>query len=292
MPSKDQLHRFIFDQTDIRGEIIHLDETIKAQNAIHPLPPLVQKLLGEFMVAAALMSSTLKFDGIFTLQARGSGSVPLIMAEVSENQHLRAIAHLNEHVDLPEQAEPNLPELIGTDAVLSIIIDPIKGERYQGIVPLDAATLAECVEHYFHQSEQLPTKLWLVSDDKQAAGFFLQRLPQQLADSETNDDAWHNRVQLANTLTADELMNLPHETLLMRLFHEEGVRIFDPKALSFKCSCSKTRTSNALVQLGKEELDSIIEEQGLISVDCQFCGHQYRFDENDVEQLFSPPTQH
>ena len=292
MPSKDQLHRFIFDQTDIRGEIIHLNDTIKSQNAIHPLPPMVQKLLGEFMAAAALMSSTLKFDGIFTLQARGSGSIPLIMAEVSQNQHLRAIAHLNEHVDLPKQADPNLPELIGTDAVLSIIIDPTKGERYQGIVPLDAATLAECVEHYFQQSEQLPTKLWLVSDDNQAAGFFLQRLPQQLADSETNHEAWQNRVQLANTVTADELMNLPHEALLMRLFHEEGVRIFDPKALSFKCSCSRTRTSNALIQLGKEELDSIIQEQGTISVDCQFCGHQYRFDKDDVDQLFSPPTQH
>ena len=292
MPSSDQIHRFIFDNTDIRGEIVTLQESLKAQQALLSLPKPVQILLGEFMAAATLMSSTLKFKGILTLQARGNGSVPTIMAEVRNNELLRGIATLSEDHTIEDDTQAFLPQLIGDKGILSITLDPDQGERYQGIVPLDAPSLAECIEHYFQQSEQLPTKIWLSSNANTASGLFIQMMPQQIADTDTNKDAWENRIQLANTITDKELLNLEHEQLLTRLFHEEGVRMFDPKALRFECSCSKARCSQALIQLGEAELHSIIEEQGAVHVNCQFCGFQYEYNKNDVVTLFAPPTTH
>ena len=292
MPSSDKIHRFIFDNTDIRGEVVTLKESIREQQARLNLPKPVEILLGEFMAAAALMSSTLKFKGIFTLQARGKGAVPLMMAEVRNSKLLRGIATLSEETPIDENTPAFLPNLIGDKGILSIILDPDEGERYQGIVPLDAPSLAECIEHYFQQSEQLPTKIWLSSNESTAAGLFIQMMPQQVADTETNQEAWNNRIQLANTITDDELLNLEHEQLLTRLFHEDGVRLFDPQALRYECSCSKERCSKALVQLGETEMQNIIQEQGIVHVDCQFCGYQYEYNQADISALFAPPTQH
>ena len=292
MPTRDQIHRFIFDSTDIRGEIVTLKESIQSQQERLTLPLPVQKLLGEFIAAAALMSSTLKFKGIFTLQARGNGSVPVMMAEVRNNELVRGIATMSETHNIEDNSEAFLPHLIGDKGILSITLDPDEGERYQGIVPLDAASLAECIEHYFQQSEQLQTKLWLSSNRDSAAGLLLQMMPEQLNDIDTNKEAWNNRIQLANTVTSDELLTLEHEQLLMRLFHEEGVRVFDPLPLRFGCSCSKARCSQALIQLGEAEMNDIIAEQGIVHVDCQFCGFQYEYNEADIAMLFAPPTSH
>jgi len=294
--SSDHIHRFIFDNTDIRGEIVTLNESIQAQQERLKLPAPVQALLGEFIAAAALMSSTLKFKGVFTLQARGNGAVPLMMAEVRNNQLLRGIATLSEEhgegQGIDENTPAFLPNLIGDKGILSITLDPDEGERYQGIVPLDAPSLAECVEHYFAQSEQLPTKIWLSSSPTTASGLFIQMMPQQVADEQTNQEAWNHRIQLANTITAEELLTLEHEKLLTRLFHEDGVRMYEPIPLRFECSCSKARCSQALIQLGESEMQSIIQEQGSVHVDCQFCGYQYEYNQDDIATLFSPPTTH
>lgn len=292
MSSHDQIHHFIFDDTDIRGEIVTLKDSVQAQQERLSLPLPVQILLGEFMAAATLMSSTLKLKGIFTLQARGNGKVPVMMAEVRNNEQVRGIATLDENHNIDNQTEAFLPDLIGDKGILSITLDPEEGDRYQGIVPLDAPSLAECIEHYFQQSEQLPTKVWLSSDKNTAAGLLLQMMPEQLNDRETNQEAWNNRIQLTNTITAKELLHLEHEQLLLRLFHEEGVRLFDPKPLYFKCSCSKARCSQALLQLGEAEMQALISERGVVHVNCQFCGFQYEYSEPDMAMLFAPPTTH
>ena len=284
----DLLHRFIFDNTDIRGEIVTLQNSINDILSRHDYPEAVEQQVREFVTAAALLSSTLKFDGLLTLQARGDGPIPLIMAEVDHNKRLRSIAKIATD-DLPTSSD--LPTLVG-NGVLSITIDPDKGNRYQGLVPLDAPTLADCLEHYFAQSEQLPTRIWLTNNQDCASGLLLQRLPQQEADAITNAQAWENRVQLANTTTAEELLTLDHKQLLTRLFHEEGVRFFDPEHLSFGCSCSKQRSSQALQQLGREDTEQLLAERGVITVDCQFCGHQYRYDKDDIDQIFAPKTHH
>ena len=291
MPAdNDLLHRFVFDDTDIRGEIVTLQDSIKTLFAPQSYPLLLRSLMGEFIRAAALLASTLKFDGLLTLQARGQGLVPLIMAEVDHNKRLRGIIKISD----PDQPLPvnNLPTLMGKGSVLSITIDPDQGQRYQGIVPLDAPSLADCLEHYFEQSEQLPTRIWLTSDGNTASGLLLQRLPQQLASESSNTEAWENRVQLANTSTSEELLTLDHQQLLTRLFHEEGVRCYEPIKFAFGCSCSKQRSSRALQQLGQEDAEQLLREQGVITLDCQFCGFQYRYDQKDIAALFAPQTRH
>ena len=285
--SDDLLHRFIFDNTDIRGEIVTLHSSLNGLFAQQHYPLTVKKLLGEFMAAAALLSSTLKFDGLLTLQARGDGPLSLIMAETNHNRQLRGIAKFQE--PLPEFS--NLPALIGK-GVLSIIIDPQQGKRYQGIVPLDGPNLADCLEHYFMQSEQLPTRLWLASDGTNAGGLLLQRLPQQVADSDTNQQVWENRIQLANTITAEELLHLDHMMVLKRLFHEEGVRYFEPAPVSFHCRCSWQRSAQMLTHLGEADALALAQENGGITVECDFCGQVYHYNEADVTDLFSPQTRH
>jgi len=284
----DLLHRFIFDATDIRGEIVSLEQSLTDIFSHQQYPPAIRELLGEFLAATVLLSRTLKFDGILTLQARGDGDLPLIMAEINHQKKVRAVAQLGNQVEWENRS---LKSLIG-QGILSIIIDPDKGERYQGIVPLEEAHLAQCLENYFQQSEQLPTRMWLASNGGQASGMLLQRLPQQVTSESINNDAWETQTHLADTTRKEELLELSHKTLLTRLFHESEVRVFDPESISFGCNCSKVRSSRALKQLAQEELQAIIEEDGRITVDCHFCGFQYHYDQHDIDQLFASETRH
>ena len=308
--SHDQLHRFIFDDSDIRGEIVTLAQSLSDAFAHQDYPAPIKQLLGEFLTATSLLSRTLKFDGSLTLQARGDGDLPLIMAEINHQKKIRCVAQVNTTEGL---ANRSLTSLLGK-GVLSIIIDPDKGERYQGIVALEGENLSQCLETYFLQSEQLPTKIWLSSTSDNegasegrsesakkdikgniqtiASGLLLQKLPQQLASAEENEDTWETQGHLASTVSSEELLTLDHKTLLTRLFHERGVRVFDAEPIAFSCSCSKERTNQTLIQLGQPTLQEIIEEEGEVLVDCHFCGFQYIYKDKDIKELFTPETQH
>lgn len=304
--SHDQLHRFIFDDSDIRGEIVTLAQSLSDAFAHQDYPAPIKQLLGEFLTATSLLSRTLKFDGSLTLQARGDGDLPLIMAEINHQKKVRCVAQVNTTEGL---ANRSLTSLLGK-GVLSIIIDPDKGERYQGIVALEGENLSQCLETYFLQSEQLPTKIWLssTSDNENAgvnvnkdiegniqtiaSGLLLQKLPQQLASVEENEETWETQGHLASTVSNEELLTLDHKTLLTRLFHERGVRVFDAEPIAFSCSCSKERTNQTLIQLGQPTLQEIIEEEGEVLVDCHFCGFQYLYNDSDIKELFTPETQH
>lgn len=277
----DQLLRFIFDTTDIRGEWVQLERAYQETLATHHHAPPVQRLLGEFLAAAALLGATLKFDGIITLQARSSGEVPLIMAEATSAQELRGIVRGAEHA-----MSDDFRTLL-RDGQLAITIDPSQGARYQGIVPMEEPTLAGCLEHYFRQSEQLPTRIWLAADGQRAAGLFLQELPSR-ADAAARAAQWEHLLALAGTVTDAELLELPGETLLHRLFHQEPVRLLRSDALRFGCSCSQARTEAMLVGMGRSEAESILAEQGEISVTCEFCSQNYRFGSAEVDALFDP----
>lgn len=291
MCSEDLMHRFIFDQTDLRGEMVTLAASyrqILANN--RDLPAAVQRVLGEFVAAVSLLSSSLKFDGVITLQARGEGAVSLIMAECSRHRSVRGIARLHPEADLADLSGDDLRTLLGS-ATLAITIEPEKGERYQGIVPLDGARLADCLAHYFSQSEQLPTRFWFAAGAETATGLMLQALPQQLMSREENAERWETLVHLAETVKAEELLTLAHRTLLYRLFHEESVRLFEPSALHFACGCSRERSANALVSLGPAEVAAMLDEQGVIQIDCQFCNQSYAFGQDDIDDLFGASGQ-
>lgn len=281
----DLLHRFLFEGTAVRGEVAQLETSFQTVLARHDYPPRVQTLLGELMTAALLLSATLKFEGSLILQARGHGPLDTLMAECNHRRELRAIAHVSPNWSTAHENAP-LAELLA-DGQLAITIDPHQGQRYQGIVPLDGDTLAKCLEHYFAQSEQLPTRLWLSAESGRAGGLLLQVLPG--GQNEVDDDGdrpWERLSQLAATVTGGELRELAIDTLLYRLFHEETVRVEPAATACFHCSCSRSRTENALLALGEPDLRALLEEkQGEIKAACQFCHQVYRFDRVDIENL-------
>lgn len=294
MSSTDQMQRFLFDNTDIRGEIVSLGDSYAEVLANNSYAPVVQTLLGEFIAAVSLLSSTLKFEGRLTLQARGDGPVPLIVAECNHHKELRAVASPSDDVEWDSFAGKGIQSLIG-QGMLCIIIEPDKGQRYQGVVPLDSDTLAGCLEHYFEQSEQLPTRLWFAADIEleRASGLLLQALPKQInSNPEDNQNCWETTTALADTVKDEELLNLPHEELLYRLFNEETVRLFDPVAIRFQCSCSFDRSAQALVSLGHTEVEQMLQELGTIEIDCQFCNQEYHFSDKDIAELFPAKNLH
>lgn len=302
MIERDSLHRFLIERTNVRGEWVHLDATWSAlrERSVYPEP--VRDLLGEALAATALLSATLKFSGSLTLQIRGDGTVPLLVTQAQVGRArsgepeghgrrtVRGVAHW--------QGEPTagpLETLCGRGH-MALTIDPGQGgERYQGIVALHGARLADALRDYFDRSEQLPTRLWLAAGEQGVAGLLLQALPGEVPDP----DAWERTVALADTVNSGELLALSAEALLHRLYHEEDVRLFEREPVGFHCGCSRERVGEMIRGLGRDEAESILAEQGGIEVDCEFCGAHYSFDAVDVEALLSsagqpavPPTEH
>ncbi|WP_313738364.1 Hsp33 family molecular chaperone HslO [Pseudomonas sp.] len=283
MPDTDFTQRFLFDDRDIRGEWVSLDDSYAQVLARHAYPAPVAALLGELMAATALLIGALKFDGLLILQARSSGPIPLLMVECSSAHEIRGVARY-EAEQIPAQA--SLAELM-PDGHLTLTIDPIKGQRYQGTVDLDGADIAECFTNYFLQSQQLNTRFWLDASQGKARGLLLQQLPvNRQPDDDEREESWQHVLALASTLKAEEWAE-SNETLLHRLFHEDAVRLFDGQSLRFHCSCSRERSGNALASLGEADALALVEEcGGQVEVDCQFCNERYVFDISDVEQLF------
>jgi len=281
----DFTQRFLFDDSDVRGELVGLDESYSHVLAKHTYPEPVAQLLGEMLAAAALLVGTLKFDGLLVLQASSTGPVSLLMVECSSDREVRGIARYDaERVT----ADAGLRELM-PEGVLAMTVDPKQGQRYQGIVALEGENLADCLSAYFANSEQLSTRFWLNADGRRSRGLLLQQLPaDRLKDSDEREASWQHVLALANTLTAEELLGLDNETLLHRLYHEDSLRLFEPNPLQFRCSCSRERSSNALISLGQQDAELLLAEHGgKVVIDCQFCNEQYAFDAADIAQLFS-----
>lgn len=293
MSHKDKLFRFLVAQAPVRGEYLHIDETLRAITAKQPYPLPVRILLGEALAAASLLSATLKFDGALTLQVQGNGPVPLLVVQASSLRTLRGMAKWRE-----EALAGDFSALLG-NGQLVVTVEAAQGrERYQSIVPLGGASLAAALDHYFRQSEQLDTRLWISSDGECAAGLLLQQLPEK---DYPDDDAWQRLCLLTETVSDRELLELDTETLLQRLYHQETLRLFDPDTVTFLCTCSRGKVEETLRSLGYDEVQASLreQEQPVLSVECSFCNHSYRFDAVDIERIFAtspapdlPPTRH
>jgi molecular chaperone Hsp33 len=278
--SADRNLRFLFEDADIRGELAQLDGSLRDILAQHQYPPTVGRLLGEFLAAAVLLSSTLKFDGKLILQARSAGQVPLLMAECSSDLHVRGI------VRGAQQATAMGFDQLLANGQLAITVDPAGGQRYQGIVPLVEGSLAASLEAYFDQSEQLHTRIWLACDGERAAGMLLQQLPASVTrDQDERDAQWQHACTLGATLSAAELLALPAETLIHRLYHQENLRLFQPAEIRFRCSCSRERTLGALATLQPADIDDILAEQGSVTMDCEFCNQRFVYQRADLQHL-------
>lgn len=276
----DSFQRFMFEDAHVRGEIVRLSKSFQTTLQNKTYPASVQSLLAEATVASVLMTGTLKFEGRLALHARGQGPVSLLMAEATNRKTFRSIAHYEE--PLPDSQD--LADFLG-HAQLAITIEPDKGQRYQGIVPLEKPTMGECLAQYFDMSEQLDTHFMFASDAESCFGLMLQKLPgyREIEDQ----DAWDRLRQLSETLSFEELKAHDNAEILHRLFHDEALSVYEKELVGFECSCSEERSRASLEALGQEEALSILEEEPVIAIDCQFCGQHYEFDRDKVNDLFS-----
>lgn len=279
MQSSDQLHRFIFENTPIRGNTVQLNHTFNTALQHQHCPPVLRRALGELMAASALLAATLKMEGALVLQIQGKGALKLLVVECTAALTMRATAKFSGNL-----SDRSFADLIAGGQFV-ITLDPKDGNQaYQGIVPIEGGSISEILQNYMLRSEQIETRIWLACDEHSAAGMLLQKLPDQ---PEQDTDAWNRAGHLADTVRQKELLGLSAEHLLRRLFNEEDVRLFEAQAIRFHCSCSRDSVSAMLRLLGQPEVDSIIVEHGNIEVNCDFCNKHYEFDKVDAEQLFA-----
>ena len=288
----DRLLKFAFTGARVRGELVQLGNTWREMTAHRRYPPAVMRVLGEMVAASALLATNIKFNGALVMQVYGDGPLQLLVVECQSDLALRATAKVR---DEPIADDISLRELMNRDGRgrFSITLDPkdpLPGQQpYQGIVPLEGDSVAEVLQTYMRQSEQLETRLWLASNETASGGLLLQRLP---GDGGTevvlaSDAAWEHLVALAQTVTSEELLSLSPDEVSHRLFWQEALEHYPPLTPRFQCTCSRERIAKMLLSLGQEEVDSIIAEQGSVSVTCEFCGRKYSFDPVDVAHLFA-----
>jgi molecular chaperone Hsp33 len=294
---------------DLRGRLVRLGPSLDAMLERHNYPPPVGELLAEAMTLAATLATSIKYDGIFTLQIRGDGPVRLLVTDVTSTGQMRGYAQFDKPAleaalakDAP--AISPVPRLLGAGTLAFTVDQGPDTERYQGVVSLEGATLAECAQAYFRQSEQLKTGLRLAVSHAangdggthwRGAALMIQRLPGELTpdgfsdDSDEADDRWRRAVILLSTTTDREMLDgsLPAENLLYRLYHEEGVRASPPRHLQFGCRCSRQRIENVLRSFPKAEIAELKDERGEIVVTCEFCLTDYRFSDAEVEALWA-----
>lgn len=284
----DLRQRFYIEDSPVRGEVVHLEETLQTILAQRDYAPAIQILLGEMLSATALLASTLKVKGRISLQIQASGSFKWAMAECNHLGEVRALADY--------EADPRFNSAESSSTVLSTLVSPVLfiniepefGERYQGIVALDKPNLAGCLMQYYDLSAQIPTRIVLASSAQRSGGLLIQLLPRNSEEEQerVDQDLWPRLTMLTETLKAEELTELDTSEILYRLYNEEDVRLPEVEALKFGCTCSKERCAHALEQIGVEAVRETLEHQNPITMDCQFCNTQYSFSAEEALGLF------
>ncbi|MNZ02250.1 33 kDa chaperonin [compost metagenome] len=284
----DLRQRFYIEDSPVRGEVVHLEETLQTILAQRDYAPAVQVLLGEMLSATALLASTLKIKGRISLQIQASGSFKWAMAECNHLGEVRALAdyETDPRFNAADSSSTVLSTLISP--VLFINIEPEFGERYQGIVALDKPNLAGCLMQYYDLSAQIPTRIVLASSAQRAGGLLIQLLPRNSEEEQerVDQDLWPRLTMLTETLKIEELTDLDSSEILYRLYNEEEVRLPEVEMLKFGCTCSKERCAQALEQIGAEAVRETLEHQNPITMDCQFCNTQYSFSAEEALGLF------
>jgi molecular chaperone Hsp33 len=311
MHDRDCLHRFMFERYPIRGHLVHLDAAWRALIEHRDYPGSIREVLGEAVAASLLLAATIKFEGVLSLQMRGDGPVHLILAQCTGGLGVRGLARYREtdasgaaagaeagagaEADAIGSGMARIADLIGAGNLTVTLETDGGAQRYQGIVPIVGQRLAESLQVYFENSEQLPTRLWLHADSQGASGMLLQKLPKPdllqgaaTADPAAVEDAWRRVQLIGETLTALEMRTLGDAEILRRLFNEDDVRLFEPAPVYFRCRCSRERVGSMLQSLGEAESRSVLAERGEVEVHCDFCNRAYVFDAVDIAQLFNP----
>ena len=288
----DVLHRFSFPNLPVRGQWVRLTACVAAANQVHDYPEPIRNLLNQMFAAVAMFADNLKFSGAVSLQSQGDGAVVRTLTECRDRQYLRGIAHLREDAQPPQHSD-DLAAWLGTGRLALTLIPPpdTRQATYQGLVQLEHPELSSNLEAYLASSEQLPSRLFLASNSDSVTGLLVQRLPS--ADHATEitlqqeEEAWHTIVTLADTVTEEELLQLTPDELLRRLFNEYPPRLHPGRILQYRCTCSRQKSDRTLRVLGDDDVRQLLQEQGQIHIDCEFCGKRYNNDEVDVGALLS-----
>lgn len=278
MKQPDTLQRFLFEHASIRGEIAHLDDTYKTIMHQCPYPPPVKRLLGEALVSCLLLTGSIKFEGELSLQFHGDERLPLLLVQCDHNLHMRAFAKYQ------EQENIDYGEAFLQGKMVLVINQYQKTKDYQSIVPIRSTSMSDNLSHYFAQSEQVPSQVWLAVDEDSAAGMLLQLMPGQ--DTQHREEFWEYAVQLGQTISDVELLNLDNTTILYRLYHETELRLYSARPVTFHCRCTPEKMKQVLTILGKEDMETLIKEKGVVNIRCDFCNKQYEFDAIDITMLF------
>ncbi len=292
---------FQIEGSDVRGRLVRIGSAFDKVLEQHNYPAPVARLIGETLALAAALASTVKYAGVFNLQAQGSGPVNLLVADVDSEGGLRGFARYEEApFEAGAEIEQSIPKLMGTGHLAFTVDQGANTDRYQGITPLEGASLSECAQLYFRNSEQLETAILLASDldadwdteaqTGRAGALLLQRLPDTPGLNRTEEDReeeWRNAVVLMSSLSTAELLNpeIPTNGILYRLYHENGVRVFDSRPIEFRCRCSRDKIAEALASFEPGSLADMRTDDGLIVATCEFCHTDYEFDDGQIGQL-------
>jgi molecular chaperone Hsp33 len=282
----------------VSGRLVRLGPAADAILSRHDYPAPIAALLGETLALSVGLAGALKYDGVFTLQTKGNGPVSFLVADVTSDGNLRGYAQFDPErvpADAPVRPEgQSVPTWLGAGHLAFTVDQGSNTERYQGIVALEGSTLAECVHHYFRQSEQVETAIKVAVDHKdgwRAAALLLQRLPVAGGAKEVADDRWLEALSLMATVTSAELADfaLAPNDLLFRLFHEKGVRVYPRKGKELRdlCRCSEDRVVTMLRSFPRAEIESL-KKDGAVEVVCEFCRREYRFDERGLNDVYAP----
>lgn len=294
-PKSDFVLPFQLEKTSIRGRLVRLKDSLKEILDHHKYPTLINRLTEELVALAVSLANLFKYEGVFTLQINGNGPVRLMVVDVTHQGEIRACARFDEEavLKLPITTTPIHP-IFGTGYLAFTITQSKADDRYQGIVELEGTTLAECLHHFFRQSDQLETGITVFSrsensnpTDHLAASMMLQRIPTSAGLSfdeiEAGNDAWLRSLSILGTTTSIELLSseLSAEDILFRLFWEDGIRIFESRPIIAKCSCSRERVEAMLKTFSKNDIQDMIENE-VITVTCEFCNQAYTFDPSNI----------
>ncbi len=281
---------FQIESANLRGRIVYLDTALDEILSPHAYPDAVADLVGQTQIITVLLSSMLKFEGIFTLQARADGPVSMLVSDMVSNGDIRACASFdNEKLQALGPDEATLNDLLGQGCIAFTVDHAGMKDRYQGVVGIEADTMAGCIQHYFYQSEQVKTGIKIAVGQREGkwigAGIIIQALPEDLkkpandTDSNHYEDSWQRAMVLLESCRDDELLSneISAENLLFRLFHEDGVRVYPAQRIQKQCRCDEARVKNVVSSLSEDDRNHLIKD-GMIEAKCEFCSTIYRID--------------
>ncbi len=274
----NSIQRFLLENLDIRGTVVRLDSVWQQMLADRNYPTSVMQILGEISATTLLMGNNLKQTGRLTIQLSGNGPISMLVIDCNERLHIRGMAKYTQHIE-PQPVS----DLLGDGRLVLSLDMPSMRESYQSIVPLEGSNIAEIFEHYFKQSEQFPSRLFLNTSADTVVGILLQKLP---TTDQQDLDGWSRIEALASTFNDHALFSLPTKEILLRLFSAETIRVFDPQAVSYGCQEEREKIHAMLRSLGRSEVDSILEEFGEVIINDDICNRAYRFDALAVDSIF------